>query len=175
MPDVALDVESGQTEPAVSVDDAHLLARSGELCRGREARAGAQAAELSGVQPVSWAIDLQHTRGERHDIAAVSDNRCVVVQEVTHLFDQPHRVNRRLGAVEHLLVGGLERAVLGLDLFDPRLARRAVASRLHLVHDLAKNGLGVAHNAHVDVAILTDLRSVHHDLDELRVLREHVV
>ena len=81
----------------------------------------------------------------------------------------------RLGAVQHLFVGGLERAVFGHDLFHPALARRLVAARAQLVHHLAQNGFGAAHDSDVDVAVLPYLRAVHHYLDELRALREHVV
>ena len=81
-------------------------------------------------------------------------------------------MNRRLIAVEHRLVHGLQSGILGHDLLDPGFAGWLVSRRLELIHDLLEDCLGVSDDADVDVPVLADLATVHHDLDELGVLRE---
>src|SRR5207244_2462445 len=104
----ALKFHTIKTKGSITVQDQHLLAWPGNLCRHREASPGTKTTHRAGIEPVALAMLLRCLRQlvHAHSHVAHQGNRCPPVD--THIFSReiepdyvrPRWNKRRLTMIE---------------------------------------------------------------------------
>src|SRR5579875_1157061 len=112
----ALELHAVQPESSIAVQDEDALAGARQLRRHRIARARAKTAHWPGIQPVTWARDIDDATTVADNIAAIPDHRCFLIDEIAYLTAEAHGMNRHSIGVERSLV-----AFLALLLFLPHI------------------------------------------------------
>jgi hypothetical protein len=123
-----LELESGEPEGAVSLQQHHLPVGVGELRRERVSGARSEAPKRSGIEPAAGLKRIDQAAGERDEVATVADHDRVAVEHAPELAVDPHRVQRRALVDQPL---GLLRPSRALDLgqrIDPPLSLTDVAA-----------------------------------------------
>src|SRR3989442_15092106 len=82
-----------KTKGSITVQDQHLLARPGNLCRHREAGPGTKTAHRAGIEPVAGFVAINHTPAIAHDITAIAHHRRILLDKVAYLAPEPPTLN----------------------------------------------------------------------------------
>ena len=125
-----------------------------------------RAPERARVEPVPGAVDAEHARDGRDDVAAVADDDGTRVEDLVERGGEAVVVDgRRLGLelVAVLVPPGGVRCAQALE---PRLA--PVARRLDHVREDAEDGATVTHDRGVGEPVPPELAGIGVDVDELR-------
>src|SRR5262245_29370201 len=117
-----------ETERAVPIQDDDVALRPCELGRHRVARAYAERAERSGIEPLTGLTRAHGVRGGAYEIAAIADDARVVVDDSVDFLARAERIDR-LGVRIHRQLHFFQLAVFSRAQFlDPQLSDRLLVT-----------------------------------------------
>src|SRR5438067_8179929 len=116
------------------MQDQNLLPWPGNLCRYGETCPCTKATHRAGVEPVTGFIDINHTPAIAHDITAIAHHRRILVDEVTYLAAEAHRVNGDGIRTHQCCVTVQCSPFLGTNIFQPVALSMLLRCLCQLVH-----------------------------------------
>src|SRR5450631_1116920 len=170
-----LHVESGHAERTVAVVAQNFLGWVHEYRSNGETRADAQRAQRTGIHPLAGVARPNRLRGNRDDVAAISDVNRVLPQKLVQFPCHPIRMNGHAVGFEqrHQLFRGDGLGVAQrLQPLLPSLPLVALDATRSSLQYRSQDGAGVADQSQTDVAILADRSIVHVDLHQLQILAD---
>src|SRR3989442_6491161 len=90
----ALKFHAIEAEGPITMQNQHFLPRPGNLCRHGEAGSCAKTTHRTGIEPVAGLVDVDYAPAIAHDIATIAHHRRILVNKVTYLAAETHRVHR---------------------------------------------------------------------------------
>src|ERR1051326_4900078 len=123
-----------EAEGPIPVQNQDFLPRPGNLCRHGETGSCAKATHWTRIKPVAWLVDVNYAPSIAHDIAAITNHRRVLVNKVSYLAAETHRVNRHSIRVHQCRISFQRPALLGADVLEPVAFVMLFRGLRHLVH-----------------------------------------
>src|SRR5436190_12394648 len=76
------------------MQDQYLLTRTSKLRGYRKTCACSQATHRAWIEPVAWFVDIDNSSAITDDIPAIAYNCCILIDKITYIAAQTHRMYR---------------------------------------------------------------------------------